>query len=162
MNEDRFAPKIEGIEKDDAEKIVEYKKAQKQMKKLLETEAGSNSIQEEIKNLNPFKLDPADKVIDRYDIEKVDGLVTKSQNKELVEKLTIGLEKEKRELRKKEIANLILKLKNEIEGIENKLKDYENEDLNEEIKKILEKDRKETEKLEAEIKNLEDELRELE
>ncbi len=161
MNEDRFAPKIEGIEKDDAEKIVSYRKAREQMKKLLETDEGNN-IQEEIKSLDPFKFNEKKEVIiDKHDIKKVDDIVEKSKDENLVKKLTVGLEKRKIEFRKKEIEKLVLDYKKEIERIENKLKILETEDL-EEAKEILEKNRQEIKRLELKIKSLEDGLRKLE
>lgn len=154
-----FPPKIEGIEKDDAEKIVNYREARKKMKELLETEAGKNSIQEEIKELDPLGLNSADINIDP---EKVGYIVEKSQDKELVERLTVGLREEEKESKKREIKNLISELKKEVEGIEKKLEYFENEYLSEEIKEVLEKDKQEMEKLKLEIENLEVELRKLE
>lgn len=160
MNENGFEPKIEGVKKDDAEKIVNYRNAQMKMKEFLEkTHAGDNTP-EEFLELDPFKLKEKT-TITSSDIEKVGDIVKKSQDKELVEKLTVGLEEEKKELRKKEIENLISELNKEVERIENKLKDYKEENLSEEIKKVLEKDRQEIEKLKAEIKNLKNELEEL-
>jgi len=161
MSENRFETKIEGIEKDDAKKIVNYRKAQEKMKEFLKKTEADDKMPKEIMELDPLELE--NKTITSFDIEKVGDIVEKSQDKELVERLTVGLEKEEKEFRKKEIENLILDYKKEIEGIRDKLKTFKNDkSLDESGKNKLEEDREKVEKLELKIKNSEDELRKLE